>query len=118
LRRREPYVTLDGSLVEELVRPEDGSEKVSLARYTVEAGKSTYLHLHGTSDEIYYVLAGSCEVEVGGERVSLRPGEWVFIPAGTPHRLYACEKVQILCICAPPYQHEDTELLEERGDGA
>lgn len=38
-------------------------------------------------DEWVVVLAGSAVLEVGGERVDLGVGDWILLPAGTPHRL-------------------------------
>lgn len=39
------------------------------------------------SDEWVVLLDGGAQLEVDGERVVLRPGDWVLLPAGTPHRL-------------------------------
>jgi mannose-6-phosphate isomerase-like protein (cupin superfamily) len=38
----------------------------------------------------------------------------VHIAPGTPHCIEALGEapLRILCCCAPPYAHEDTELLE------
>ena len=36
-------------------------------------------------DEWVLLLEGSATLEVGGERALLEPGDWVFLPAGTPH---------------------------------
>lgn len=33
------------------------------------------------------VLGGGAALEVDGERLELGPGDWVLLPAGTPHRL-------------------------------
>jgi cupin 2 domain-containing protein len=38
-------------------------------------------------DEWVVVLEGSADLEVHGEVLTLRPGEWLFLPRGTPHRL-------------------------------
>lgn len=42
-------------------------------------------------DEWVVVLAGSGALEVDGERIDLGPGDWVLLPAGTPHRLVGIE---------------------------
>jgi cupin 2 domain-containing protein len=38
-------------------------------------------------DEWVVVLAGDAVLEVGGERIGLGAGDWVLLPARTPHRL-------------------------------
>jgi mannose-6-phosphate isomerase-like protein (cupin superfamily) len=40
-------------------------------------------------------------------------GDTVCIPPGTPHCVEntGTEPLRILCACAPPYAHDDTELL-------
>ena len=64
----EPYVTVDGSAVTELVRPErGGSGNLSVAEAVIEPGQRTLRHVHRESDEVYYVLSGKGDVSVGGE---------------------------------------------------
>jgi len=43
-----------------------------------------YLQNH---DEWVIVLAGAAGLDVGGEEIELRPGDWAFLPGGVPHRL-------------------------------
>jgi mannose-6-phosphate isomerase-like protein (cupin superfamily) len=38
------------------------------------------------TDEWVVVLAGSASLEVDGEMLELTAGDWVLLPAGTPHR--------------------------------
>ncbi len=38
-------------------------------------------------DEWVVVLAGRAHLEVDGTAVTLAAGEWLLLPAGTPHRL-------------------------------
>ena len=40
-------------------------------------------------DEWVLVLAGAATLEVAGESVDLRPGDWVLLGAGVPHRVLA-----------------------------
>lgn len=42
-------------------------------------------------DEWVVVLDGSAVLEVDGERHELVRGDWIFLPAGTPHRLVSTE---------------------------
>jgi quercetin dioxygenase-like cupin family protein len=41
-------------------------------------------HVH-PSDQIFYIIEGELEIELGSATVSARAGESVFIPAGLPH---------------------------------
>lgn len=49
------------------------------------------LHYHVTKQETFYIARGCFEVEVGGLKMDLLPGEYVTIPAGTPHRVRCLE---------------------------
>ena len=109
----EAYVTRDGSTVVELVRPErGGSRNVSVARAIVEPGQPTQRHYHTDSDEVYYVLQGTGAVRLGDRWLPVEPAATVFIPAGLAHeaRCDGPTPLVILCICSPPYTHEQTVL--------
>ncbi len=53
-------------------------------------------------------------MRLAGETFPVCTGDTVCIPPGTPHALHnpGPEPLRLLCRCAPPYRHEDTELLE------
>jgi len=111
----EPYTTLDGSWVRELVRPErGGSRNVSVAEAVIEPGQRTRRHSHGVSDEVYYILSGEGVVTLGANTYAVEPGSCLLLPAGTVHsaRCDGPEALRILCLCAPPYTHEQTVLFE------
>jgi mannose-6-phosphate isomerase-like protein (cupin superfamily) len=110
----EPYVTKDGSLVRELMHPaRHESRAQSLAEAVVPAGGETTLHLHRTSEELYYVTRGAGIMTRGTETFDIRRGDTICIPPGTPHRVRnsGSEPLVILCACAPAYSHDDTELV-------
>jgi mannose-6-phosphate isomerase-like protein (cupin superfamily) len=50
---------------------------------------------------------------LGDEEFSIAPGDSILIPPGTPHclRNTGDQPLRLLCCCAPPYRHEDTEIL-------
>jgi mannose-6-phosphate isomerase-like protein (cupin superfamily) len=49
-------------------------------------------------DEIYIVLEGSGVLEVEQERVPLKEGHAVFVPAGAEHRFVGYERLSVLVI--------------------
>ena len=53
-------------------------------------------------DEVYVVLEGGGTLEVEGERVDLREGRSVFVPAGAEHRFVGYEELTVLVIFVRP----------------
>lgn len=109
-----PFNTKDGSTIRELMHPaQHGNQNQSLAEAMVPVGTTTLLHRHHHSEELYHITAGSGVMQLGNEQFVVRTGDTVLIPPGTPHAIEnrGNEVLKILCSCAPPYSHADTELL-------
>lgn len=105
----EQYVTKDESLVRELLHPSVvPALKTSLAEAVVKAGQSTVPHRHMKTDEIYYCLEGQGELFINGQSLPFAPGKFYLIPKNSLHHLKASTALRLLCICTPPYSHEDT----------
>jgi mannose-6-phosphate isomerase-like protein (cupin superfamily) len=114
-RGREPFTTKDGATVTELVHPSfAGNAAQSVAEAIVEAGRATTMHLHRRSEEIYLFTSGTGRMTLADEEFAVAAGDAVPIPPGTPHKLTngGDEPLVLLCVCAPAYSNEDTELLE------
>jgi len=112
-----PYPTKDGSEIRELMHPQQhGNAMQSLAEARVAPGQRTVLHRHHRSEELYHVTAGQGRMTLGEQRFPLQCGDTVCIPPGTAHCIENTgqDTLVILCCCAPPYDHGDTELLETR----
>ena len=113
--QREAFITADGSSIRELAGiPSGNTRNQSLAEAVVPPGSSTIAHLHRLSEEIYLFTAGSGRMRLGDRERSVRAGDCVVIPPGSPHKLWADERepLVLLCCCAPPYSDADTVLLE------
>jgi mannose-6-phosphate isomerase-like protein (cupin superfamily) len=110
----EPIVAPDGSEVRELARPPGEARNQSLAEARVSPGSETTEHLHRTSEEIYYFIAGAGRMRLGDDEAPVRAGETVVIPPGTRHKLWnqGPEELLLLCCCSPPYSDDDTVLCE------
>jgi quercetin dioxygenase-like cupin family protein len=58
---------------------------LSLVDTVVPPGNGPPLHAHADADESFYVLGGSTWMSAGGRELRLEPGDYVFVPRGTPH---------------------------------
>ena len=100
-----PFTTKDGSTIRELHH----TELQSLAEATLAPGQATQRHYHARTEEIYFLTAGGGILEIDGESSEVGPGDAALIPAGAWHELVAGpEGARLLCMCAPPYTHDDT----------
>ena len=109
-----PFETKDGSEIRELMHPAmHGNSKQSLAEARIRPGGKTALHIHHTSEELYYVNSGRGRMTLGAQRFEIRPRDTIAIEPGTPHCVENDdeETLVILCCCCPPYSHDDTELI-------
>ena len=111
------YITRDGSEIRELMHPAvQGNKAQSLAEATIQQGKQTHLHQHHNSEELYYITNGKGLMTLGVEQFEVTVGDTICIPPGTPHSIVNIgnDALRILCMCSPPYNHDDTELLEQQ----
>ena len=107
LATAEPFTTKDGSTIRELHH----TPAQSLAEATLEAGQATQRHYHAVTEEIYLITRGGGVLEVDGESRDVSAGDAVLIPPGAWHELTAGSAgTQLLCMCAPPYSHDDTHF--------
>jgi mannose-6-phosphate isomerase-like protein (cupin superfamily) len=85
---------------------------VSVAEALVEPGKETGAHRHLISQEVYYILEGTGRMFTGDKAADVVSGDAVLIKPGTAHNIKNTGEVElrILCVCCPPYSHEDTIL--------
>ena len=79
----EPFVTTDGSTIRSLLdRSNAPVANQSLAEATIGAGESTTRHRHRVSEEIYYLIEGTGEMELDGEVRTVGPGDAILIHTG------------------------------------
>jgi mannose-6-phosphate isomerase-like protein (cupin superfamily) len=106
VKRVEPFTTKDGSTIRELHH----TSAQSLAEATLEPDQATERHYHRLSEEIYFVVKGSGDMEIDGEHRRIAVGDAVLIPPGAWHTLHnnGTSELRILCCCSPPYSHDDT----------
>ena len=75
---------------------------MSLGTYSIPAGATDDQVPH-TEDEVYVVVAGRGAFEAGGQRVEVRPGTTLFVPAYEEHRFVeVTEDLAVVVVFAPP----------------
>jgi mannose-6-phosphate isomerase-like protein (cupin superfamily) len=113
----EPFTTLDGSTIREIVGPAwTPARNQSLAEATVPVGARTIAHYHRVTEELYFFTAGRGRMILGDSERDVAAGDCVVIPPGEVHALVNTgeEPLVLLCCCAPAYSHEDTVLVDHQ----
>ena len=61
-------------------------------------------YAHGDSEELFVVLSGSVQLEVGGELHELEPGDSIDYRSSTPHRVVNTgdDRAEVMWIISPP----------------
>ena len=110
-----PYITKDGSTIYEIFNPKNSQVKnLSVAIAEIPSNSSTKLHRHENFEEVYHIIEGRGIVLVEGDEYEVGKGDFVHIPIKASHKAIArSEPLKILCVCSPPYSHENTSILED-----
>ena len=63
------------------------TERTQTAIMTLDSGESSSKrpNTHKSSDQVLLVMEGELHAEVGADEMTLRRGDVVIVPAGTPH---------------------------------
>src|SRR5262245_7122647 len=74
---------------------------LSVGTYSIPAGGTDNQEPH-TEDEIYLVTAGRAVLEAGSDRIAVRPGSVIYVPAGEVHRFAEiAEDLAAIVVFAP-----------------
>ena len=91
----------------ETVRSEHSDDWFNQSLVTVNDSNVRFAKIHGEfhhhhhdTDELFFVLNGEMEIDVGNQTHRLKSGEGILIEAGTVHRTRAESPAQLLVIAA------------------
>lgn len=107
------FTTKDGSQIRELLAHRNSCiEKQSLAEARLGVGGQTAAHYHEQTEEIYFLLEGKAQMQVGDETRQVNVGDAIAIPPGQVHQITNTGDVELrfLCMCVPPYEDSDTVM--------
>ena len=107
--QRDPVGAGKGTVRQVLIGPEEGPN-FALRRFIMEPGGGMPPHTNTVEHE-QYVLRGRARVGIGEEEMSVKEGDVLFIPAGTPHwyRVEGNDAFEFICVV--PNQPDRMEML-------
>ena len=73
--------------------------------HVVDISHDAKTHYHRHTTELYYILDGVGEMELDGERHSVRPGDAILIKPGCRHR--AIGQLKVLNVPVPAFDPDD-----------
>lgn len=74
---------------------------LSVGTYSIPAGGTDNQEPH-SEDEIYLVAAGRAVLQSGNDRITVRPGSVIYVPAGEVHRFAEiAEDLAAIVVFAP-----------------
>ena len=98
------YVAHGGGIAQMVLDQRILKEIGFLAVATLEKGKELESHVD-PMEEIYYIVRGEAEMTVDEDTKHVVPGDAIWIPAGSSHRLYNSgeEELFIFVIASPAW---------------
>lgn len=104
-----------GEVVYELIgQAAGGSQRHSLAQIVLPPGKASRKHYHPVAEESYYILSGSAEIELDGQRAALGPGDSIILPAPQVHQIRNTGEsdLVLLAVCIPAWTPDNSVYLD------
>lgn len=99
-----PIITTTHGVGEKRVLLNSQETSTPLTQITVtrlKAGEMAKEHLHPTMEEFFLFQKGDAIMTVGEEQIACSSGDFISIPANTPHALKAITDIEIITIgCA------------------
>lgn len=69
-----------------------------IARLTVPPGETNQIHNHPKEEQLYIVLSGSGEIQVGDEKTEVKPGDVIYLPPNITHGFFNTGKTDSVII--------------------
>lgn len=90
-----------------------GAKHVEVVLGVIGKDNGALPHAHPGIEQVCYLLSGTADVEMGGERGSLVAGDCCFFPAGAVHTFTVTSEqpARVLVVYAPPYAETPGEVV-------
>lgn len=92
-------------------------ERCSLAEELLPAGARVGRHYHVETEELYYILDGTGEMQIDDETREVATGDCILIPRGCTHSLRntGAGAMRLLLVCGPAYSIADHHFVKDEG---
>lgn len=75
-----------------------------------------FIHIHHDHDEYLYVLEGEGWAYVGEEKMAVKPGDFIYCPAGIEHGFFMPVKGSRLSIYGPTFDFDNPDRVIPDGE--
>jgi quercetin dioxygenase-like cupin family protein len=101
--------------IEWLIDRNDGAPNFELRKFRIKPKGSIPRHYHPDIEHEQYVLKGRYTVGIGNKKFEVKPGDSLYIPAGTVHwyENQGDDEVEFLCIVPRKEDYKAIYLEEE-----
>jgi quercetin dioxygenase-like cupin family protein len=102
--------------IEWLVDRRDGAPNFELRKFSIKPGGAIPKHYHPDIEHEQYVLKGDYEVGIGEKVFRVKPGDSLYIPAGTVHwyNNLGNENAEFLCVVPKKDDYKAIYLEESK----
>ena len=90
-----------------------GAKHVEVLLGVIEKNQCALPHAHPGIEQVCYLLSGTADVEVDGERGQMKAGECCYLPPDKKHvfTVTSDEPAQLLVIYSPPYEEHPDRVI-------
>ena len=92
-----------------------GARHLEVLVGTIEQNRGALPHAHPGIEQVVYMLSGTADVEMDGEKGRLQAGDCCFFPADKKHifTVTSAEPARILVIYSPPYEENPARVIRD-----
>ncbi len=85
-----------------------GAKHMEVLIGTIEKNQGALPHAHPDLEQVCYLISGSADVEMDGEKGKLEPGDCCYFPPYKKHifTVTSEEPARVLIIYSPPYEEK------------
>lgn len=104
----------EGTVNKRLIGPDSvGAKHLEVLLGTIECQKGALPHAHPDIEQVVYIISGTADVEMDGEKGAMGPGDCCYLPPNKKHvfTVTSKEPARIIVIYSPPYEEHPDRVI-------